>query len=402
MRKNYIILSLFFILTSMIFCAEKEILFLSTQLNPVEEANAMRNIILKDFDKKVEFKPYSDREVFAYLSESAGDKPDLIGGIYGDFSVLKEKGLIQKIDNIITKNNIKIIPKFLEMSKMDTDSSYFIPWMQATYVMVANKKALKYLPKSANLNNLTYEDLIKWGENISKETGKNRIGFPVGKNGLWHRFLQGYLYPSYLGDMTKNIDTAANEKMWSDFKRIWKSVDSESLTYSKMDTPLLSESVWIAWDHTARIIDVFKEKSDEFVAFPAPIGPKGRGYMMVLAGVGVTDKNIEKTNTERLIKYLLSEKTQILTMDTVGFFPVIEIAKNENLKFKEIYNAVIYQSKNKGGIVSMPPVGLGEKAADFNSSYLRAFSQIVLRDKEVKPIMEEQDKKIKEIFAEIK
>ena len=30
-------------------------------------------------------------------------------------------------------------------------STEYVPWMQATYIMAANKKALQYLPKGANL-----------------------------------------------------------------------------------------------------------------------------------------------------------------------------------------------------------------------------------------------------------
>jgi len=43
--------------------------------------------------------------------------------------------------------------------------------------------------------------------------------------------------------------------------------------------------VWIAWDHIARVKDALTTQPDQFVAFPAPAGPKGRGYMPVIAGL---------------------------------------------------------------------------------------------------------------------
>ena len=54
-----------------------------------------------------------------------------------------------------------------------------------------------------------------------------------------------------------------------------------------MQELLLSGDVWIGFDHVARVLDALRQKPDEFVAFPAPSGPKGRGYVPVLAGLAV-------------------------------------------------------------------------------------------------------------------
>ena len=394
-------ISIYFIfIFSLIICEAKEIVFLSTQLNPIEEATAMRNIILKDFSEKVLYKPYSDKEISSYLSKEK-IKPNLVGGLYGDFmSLKKENSIINMNDIYKLLNNHNFIEKFDEMSKLDTNNHYFIPWMQATYIMVANKKALKYLPKKADINNLTYDQFIEWGANIYRETGTQKIGFPAGESGLFHRFLQGYLYPSYTGNMVKKFRTTEAVKMWEKFKELWYCVTPESLTYSKMDIPLLSEKVWIAWDHSARVINVFKEKSSDFVSFPAPIGPKGRGYLLVLAGIGVPVGSIPDKNTIDLIKYLTKDETQLLTMNTVGFFPVTEIKSKVNPKLETLYSAVLNQSKSSKSIASLVPSNLGIKSGDFNNTYLRAFSQIVLRDKNIETVLKEQGKKLQDIFNE--
>jgi multiple sugar transport system substrate-binding protein len=49
-----------------------------------------------------------------------------------------------------------------------------------------------------------------------------------------------------------------------------------------MQQPLLSGGVWIGFDHIARVLDALRQRPDEFIAFPAPAGPKGRGYTPVL------------------------------------------------------------------------------------------------------------------------
>ncbi len=90
---------------------------------------------------------------------------------------------------------------FLELGKLGTDEQKYIPWMQATYIMAANKKALEFLPEGADINALSYDQLIAWSKTLAEETGSPKFGFPAGPKGLKHRFFQGYLYPSYTNSM---------------------------------------------------------------------------------------------------------------------------------------------------------------------------------------------------------
>ncbi len=80
-----------------------------------------------------------------------------------------------------------------------------------------------------------------------------------------------------------------------------------------MQEPLLSGDVWIAFDHIARVLDALRQKPDEFVAFPAPSGPKGRGYMPVLAGLAVAKGAPDPNGAAALIEYLTRPETQIAT-----------------------------------------------------------------------------------------
>ena len=97
----------------------------------------------------------------------------------------------------------------MTLGKLGTNKQYYIPWMQATYVMVANKQALKYLPKGADINALTYGQLFQWAKNMKDTTGQARFGMPVGTNGLIHRFLQGYLVPSFSGGVVTTFGARA-------------------------------------------------------------------------------------------------------------------------------------------------------------------------------------------------
>src|SRR5215216_3681456 len=143
------------------------LVFFSSQFKPVEEAEKMRQVILKDAPVKAEFIP---------------EDP----GPFNDRLVAEQKG---------GRLTVSLVG---ELSHMGTrDKSYYVPWMQATYVLAVNNKALQYLPQGADVNALTYAQLKQWGDSIQKATNQRRLGFPGGPKGLLHRCTQGYLYPSY-------------------------------------------------------------------------------------------------------------------------------------------------------------------------------------------------------------
>jgi multiple sugar transport system substrate-binding protein len=185
--------------------------------------------------------------------------------------------------------------------------------MQATYIMVANKQALPFLPPGADINALTYDQLRAWGAAIQEKTGKRLVGFPAGPKGLMHRFFQGFLYPSYTGGVVVPFRSPEAEAMWTEFATLWKTVTPNSTSYNFMQDPLLAGDVWIAFDHIARLLDALRQKPDDFVAFPAPAGPKGRGYMPVLAGLAVAKGAPDPTGAATLIDFLTRPETQIST-----------------------------------------------------------------------------------------
>src|SRR5213593_4555029 len=84
-------------------------------------------------------------------------------------------------------------------------------------------------------------------------------------------------------------------------------------------------------DHGARLINVLKAKPDDFVAVPAPAGPKGRYYMSVVIGLGIPKTSPNKGGAEALIDYLLKPETQIITLRENSFFPVVDVKMPSDL-----------------------------------------------------------------------
>ena len=153
-----------------------ELVWLSTQLRPVQEAEKVRGVILADFPGTVEFipedeGPFHDR-IAAEVQAGKGTV-DVLGALHGNFSTMAPAGQLQDLSALRESLADRGIPDaFWNVAQLNTDKTYYVPWMQATYIVAANKKALEYLPAGADMNALTYEQYAQWAKNVSTQPAK--------------------------------------------------------------------------------------------------------------------------------------------------------------------------------------------------------------------------------------
>ena len=282
----------------------------------------MREHVLAGFEGGVDYQasdpgPWLTR-LQAELQAGSGTIA-VLGALHGDFAALPESLVdLSEIDAA------GVLPSLMELGTLGTGEQKYIPWMQATYVMAANRKALEHLPEGFDINALTYDQLIEWMGALAEATGGPKFGFPAGPEGLRHRFFQGYLLPAYTGSMVTEFRSEEAVQAWEEFKTLWQYTIPASTSYAFMQEPLLSDEVWVAWDHTARLADAFNQRPDDFVAFPAPAGPAGRAFMPVIAGMAVPTTAPDMEASRELIAYMLEPETQMATLRATNFFPVVE------------------------------------------------------------------------------
>ena len=370
-----------------------ELNFLSTQMRPLEEAQKARTQILKGSPVPVAYLPEEPPQLPIHLlADGQGAHTiSLVGALHGELAPLAS--MLQPLDQegrLITQSGV---PEHVaKLAKLGTDHLMYVPWMQATYIMAANKKALQYLPAGANLNTLTYAQLSEWAANAEKATGQRVLGFPAGPTGLMARFLEGYLLPSYTGGVVVGYRSADAVSMWDAYKALWRHVSPNSTNYNFMQEPLLSGDVLIAWDHVARLQNAFRSKPDDFVAFPAPAGPKGRAFMPVLVGVAVPKTAPNTSGALQVIDYLLKPETQITTLRASSFFPVVQVALPEDLDsgLKLEGAAVAAQQSAKDALPTLLPVGLGSHGGEFDKIFVDTFQRVVLRGQPVKQVLDRE------------
>jgi multiple sugar transport system substrate-binding protein len=384
--------------------AEAQVLFWSTQARPVEETQKMREQVLKGFEDGADYQVAEDgpwlTRIQAELQAGSGSI-GVLGGLHGDFTAIAD-GLSDLSG--VDVGGAAINKSYMELGKLGTAEQKYLPWMQATYLMAANKKALEYLPKGADLNKLTYDQLIEWAKNMADATGSPKFGFSAGPKGLKHRFFQGFLYPSYTGSMVTKFRSAEAETAWNKVKELWTYTNPNSTNYAFMQEPLLTEEVWVAFDHIARLADAFNQRPDDFVAFPAPAGPAGRGFMPVVAGVAVPKTAPDAEKAKALAAYMLKPETQVATLRATNFFPVVDVKLPDDLpaSVKALQPAIAAMTGADDALPALLPVGLGELGGKFSQVYVDTFERVVLGGQDVRAALDEQAGVLRGIMEQAK
>ena len=382
-------------------------IFVSTQLRPIEEATVVREELLQDVgdvDYVVEEPPQ-----FAVRMEAerqAGKHTvSLVGALHGELSPLADKNALEPLDDLAKKLAAGGMPQaVLDLGKLGKPNQQYIPWMQATYVMAARKEALQYLPAGTDVNALSYDQLIEWGKKLQEATGQPQIGFPAGPKGLMARYFQGYFYPSFTGGVVRTFQGAEAAAGWEKLKALWAFVTPNSTNYDFMQEPLAAGEVMVAWDHIARLKNAISASPDDYVVFPAPSGPNGRGYIPVVAGLANPKGSPDKAGATKVIEHLTTPDVQLLTASRVGFFPTLNVKLPEDLDpgVALLAGAVTATQTSKDALISLLPVGLGDKGGEFNKVYMDAFQRIILRNEPVGDVLKAQAETLTKLMADTK
>lgn len=376
----------------------------STQANPPEEQDAIISQVFEPSGIDVEFVPAEEGPfVDRVLAEaSAGDvSNDLLIALHGTYPTLQGEGALMDLTEVVADlPDVGIAEDFMELGRLGTDQQWYIPVFQATYMMAAHQDAMQYLPDGADVNSLTYDQLREWAAASTEGEGRPVLGFPAGDQGLMHRFLQGYLYPSFTGGMVTGFDSPEAVEMWTYFQDLWESVSPQANTYAFMQEQLLSGDVLIAFDHQARLVDALDQRPDEFEVFPAPTGPAGLGYMPVLVGLAIPEGAANVDGAIQLMDYMLSDEGQVAITQAIGFFPVTgaEVPPEAGEAIQAEATAAGNQTTAPDALPALLPVGLGERGGEFNEVYRNAFLRIIFDGEEIESVIASEGDNVQDIL----
>ncbi|HLJ62052.1 MAG TPA: extracellular solute-binding protein [bacterium] len=390
--------------------APAEIVFTTDQLIPIQEQEWARTSLLSGFTKATGVPvrliaegdgPYVDRLVAE--AKAGHGTIGVTGALHGIYPILLSSNIVRdmaplqkQLDGMKDRTFYKDLLNASHMGGMQA----FIPWMQATYVFAATKASLQYFPKGRNPMRMTYDDLFQWGQAIQQATGQRRLGFPVGPQGLYGRFIHGYAYPSFTGAQVKRFKSPDAVAMWRYLRQLWGVTHPSSFTYEFMYEPLLLGEVWVAWDHTARLIPAVRQRPDDFVILPSPAGPRGRSFLSVIVGLSIPKNAPDPDTGARLIEYLTRPSTQLTTLEGDGFFPVSpEVAKTVSSGWvKVVADGVSAQAGAPDAHTALLPVGLGARTGEFVPIYADTFRLIAVEGKNIQDVLNDQGRKLEDLY----
>jgi multiple sugar transport system substrate-binding protein len=384
------------------------ITLMSNQFSPVEEKQHFEKI-LKDkvTAEKVAFNQV-DTGIFASTLQSQVDagkvQISVVGALHGDLA--PHAARLTDLDDVLgSLGDRGFSTELTELAKLGGGTTKYVPWMQASYVLAVNKKALQWLPSGVDVQKLTYDQLLEWMTAARQGNGNKPVfGIPAGVKGLYHRFFQGFLLPSFSGGQITTFRSPEAVTAWQYMKQLWAQTATASTNFDNMQEPLQRGEVLVGFDHVARLVGAPADKPGDWLMVPAPSGPKGLGYMLVLAGLGIPKGAPQIDKAKDAIKTLTTAGVQIEVLRQNAFFPVTNAAVPGDLPaaIALANGAINAQRGAPNAILSLPPVGLGTRDGEVAQLFKNCFKEICLDGKPVKQVLDAQATQLNAIMDELK
>jgi multiple sugar transport system substrate-binding protein len=109
------------------------LIFLSTQLRPIEEAQKMRNLILKGFPREVDYITEQPRQFPVRIKAEEQGRThtiDVVGALHGELQPLVPLDALVPLDDLAGKLTRRGVPDpLLALGKFGTAHQLYIPWM---------------------------------------------------------------------------------------------------------------------------------------------------------------------------------------------------------------------------------------------------------------------------------
>ncbi len=156
------------------------------------------------------------------------------------------------------------------------------------YLVIANQKALPYLPEGADVSAITWEQYKDWAIAIAEGEGTAKTALPaLSVKSMVYQV--GGMGLSYGGDFPE-VNTDAAKMAWNLIGEMIAAdaVVETSFNYGDPVDLMKSEEAWLSWHHMSPVGNVYSSAPAQFVIGPAPAGDKGNGSIAGAWCLGIT------------------------------------------------------------------------------------------------------------------
>jgi multiple sugar transport system substrate-binding protein len=203
--------------------------------------------------------------------------------------------------------------------------TYFAPVGADVYLLLANQKAMKYLPAGADVQNITWEQYIDWAVSMAKGEGEGKTavtGVPMQSL----IYMYGGMFLSYGGEFPV-INSPGAIKGWKLLTKMKDAYSPTVMTYSNVTIPMKSGETWLTVAHMARMGEAYRSNPVNYVIAPAPRGPEGIGSIAGTSGFALLKGSQNRELALKFIEFMTRPEIAVkVARGTGGFLPPIDEA----------------------------------------------------------------------------
>jgi multiple sugar transport system substrate-binding protein len=366
--------------------AEDTIVLSSRLWSRPAEQEFVINEILKPFETennvKVEFQIVDDDTLLdraKVQTETGNVTTDVVIAYCQRMPEWVAAGYVEDLTEIVNSWTDRTFSKGFDGMTTFDGKRYFVPIGADVYLLAANKKALDYLPEGADVQDITWEQVVEWSLAMAKGEGEGKQAVTgVPQKALIYQY--GGVILSYGGEFPK-INSPEALQAWELLVKMKDAYTPTVLTYDSLVEPMKRGEAWLTIAHCANVGDIYNSNPSQFVIAPAPKGPAGIGSVAGTSGFAIMKGAPNKELGIKLIEYMSRPDIQLkIAKGAGGFIPPVD----ESLELlgdstqDEVIQKALHVMNN--GVLSFIPPVYGPNWGAVKLVYDEAFKKLVLGD----------------------
>jgi multiple sugar transport system substrate-binding protein len=341
----------------------KTLVFSSRLFSPPREQEFFINEVIKPFEEEhgvtVNFQIIDDVTLLARAEVQQTTNhitTDIIVSHNGSMPQWLDNGWVEDLTDVVASWDDRHFSPAFEQDTNRDGKQYFLPVGADVYLLLANNKALPYLPDGVELDTITWEQYAQWAVAVAEGEGEGKVCITGIPSKSWVYMFGGTALSYGAGFPDASSEGAA--AAWD----VWETIGKAGgfvptvLNVDSCVDPMMREESWLTVFHNARAGQVFASNETQFTLAPAPTGPVGTGSIAGVSGYGIMKGSANYDLALMFLEYLTRPDIQVkIAKGTGGFIPPVQEAMDflGNEAIDEVINkAVLVLEK---GVVSGVP-----------------------------------------------
>lgn len=306
------------------------IVFESRLWSPPEEQEFIISEILEPYQQennvRINFSVMTDDDLLdrARVQKRTGNiTTDLVIAYVARFSEWVENDyIIDMTPHVRQWNDRTFSSGIVSMTKFD-GKQYFVPIASDVYLLIANKKAMQYLPGGADVQDLSWEEFADWANAIADGEGEGKLAVTgVPEKSLIYQV--GGTSLSF-GAGFPDVSSDGAVRAWEIMKEMEEAFAPAVKSFEGLVEPMKRGEAWLTWAHVSPVGRIYSSNPAQYVVAPVPRGSAGKGSVAGTQGFAVIKGSDHQEEAIDLIEYMTRPDIMLkMSRGSGGWIPPVE------------------------------------------------------------------------------